>query len=166
MVGVKRNLKIKDGVLFRGPNNKYQLQAATVYLHLNSINGFQYDLIVKIEIRYNPKDDLCIYILQGREILYAASEEIGIELPEAVPITSEFKSYKILNGSEILEFHFKKEKGGITYDAFVRQHHNPDLDEAYFIHKGVFLNNVEYRLVKQQVKNLKKLLKEKIDGDT
>jgi len=166
MVEVKRNLKINDDILFHGPNGKYLLKVATVYLFLNPLNGFPYNFAIQIEIRYNPEDDLSIYIYQGKEILYTAPVEIAIGLPKKTPITSEFKTYKILNGTEILEFHFKKEKGGIIYDTFVRQYNNSNLDEAHFVCKGVLLNNVEYRLVKQQVRNLKKIIEEKIDGDT
>jgi hypothetical protein len=165
MAEVKRDLKIKDNILFRGPDARYLLKAATVYLYLNPLNGFPYDLTIQVEIRYHPEDGFSVYILQGKEILYVSPDEIAVDLPEKTPITSEFKTYKILNGTEILEFHFKKEKGGIIYDAFVRQYNNQSLDKAHFVCKGVLLNNVEYRLVKQQVKNLKKTLKEKIDGD-
>jgi hypothetical protein len=145
MAEVKRNLKINDDILFHIPNAKYSLKAATVHLYLNPLTGFPYDLAVQIEIRYNPEDDLSIYIRQGKEILYATSKEIAVDLPEKTPITSEFRTYKILNGTEILEFHFKKEKGGIIYDAFVRQYDNQSLDKAHFVCKGVLLNNVEYR---------------------
>jgi hypothetical protein len=161
MKPVKRNFEIKEDVLFRGSKNGPELKVGTVILDLNIFKGFPYDFTITVDLRYNLEKGLCLYILQGKEILYLALNETDIELPKEVAIISEFKSYKILNGSEILEFYFKEKEGGIVYEALVRQYDDTDLDNARFIHKGVLLNNIEYRLVKQQVKNLKKILKEK-----